>query len=391
MANLRNSRGKFFATHKMPTNKTFWEYYFDRAGKSHLISAEYTSALKKWNATRSNCPSLENTLESLIDVIPPEWRALANNLFAGRVLDGEANAAAWTEKQAGIIEINAQYSFILTDYVHVFDRFRDYIAKLVEMAYSCDSASEALLLEEAQKMSQELSLHWSEIEEKRKDWADISLVQPGGTSRSRTPNPSRAKVLSDVESVCEEFIIAHELSHHLLGHTVSRREKKKAKEVVDQALTDSGSADLLTGINRSQQDELQADLLAYLIVARATDSLPDFGYLYRSIFGSTIALLSLAHLNGNWAHDSSSTHPGFDKRFQLISRLTFWLSVNRPRDADRGHPLGQLSQLAAFSSIAYQSYDANAKKVELNQGNVNSVCLWLLKQSGSLSDAIPDS
>ena len=33
MVNLKNSRGKFFETHKMPRDRTFWQYFLECTGR----------------------------------------------------------------------------------------------------------------------------------------------------------------------------------------------------------------------------------------------------------------------------------------------------------------------------------------------------------------------
>ena len=77
---------------------------------------------------------------------------------------------------------------------------------------------------------------------------------------------------------------------------------------------------MYTTLARSQRDEIEADVLGFLIVAESVNGPGYFPALYKGLFGSVIGLISLAHLTDSWiANDQSDSHPGFLDRFEAIS------------------------------------------------------------------------
>jgi hypothetical protein len=217
VANLKNSRGKFFNEHKMPPDVNFWVYFFQTAG--HPLPDRLLKEASEFKPERSNCPQLTLTANNIVETIPDEWRALARNVFVGRVLKGDVNAKAWTERQAGIIEINIQYSFTLTAYVSAYDEVFHLLKSFVLDVHAHRPGLEEILDE----LNERFSEPWSELDVAQREWIDHGLVKTSNPV-SRQQTKDRESLHEDIVDSAESFVIAHELAHHLLGHTVSRRD-----------------------------------------------------------------------------------------------------------------------------------------------------------------------
>ncbi|MET7820046.1 hypothetical protein [Micromonospora zamorensis] len=352
MTTLKNSRGKFFHVHKMPPDLNFWLHFLQHAGRESDLDPALVRRARDWRPERSNCPRLSFLLEDLIAAIPAEWRALATNLFAGRVLQGDVNAAAWTERKAGILEINVQYSFTLSAYAAAYDEFFHHLRDFSrEVMRDADTAQEL-----SASINKRFLEPWGQLENARKTWIDRRLVATRNPVRRRL-TLGREDLQEDMVDAAESFVIAHELAHHLLGHTVSRRDKKRAKVIVDQTVEKLGLYPAMAALNTSQREELQADLLGYLIVAQAVEREPTFSDLYRAVAGSSLALITLAHVTQEWVEsDSAGTHPGFVTRFAVLQSLTESFTVDSEAGEIGDHPLGFLAQLSTFAAVALSSW-----------------------------------
>jgi hypothetical protein len=322
-------------------------------GRLSEIPPDHAKLLLSWQPESSNCPELTETLKQLIQSVPGEWRALIRNLFVGRVIDGEVNAAAWTKMKAGIVEINIQYTLILGAYVATFD---DYV-------HSIKSLFQGIITEDKEeivrKLNKRILTPWEQLDKSRLDWANPMLIRAEDPALLGLGTYSTRKDLqAELETACEAFIIAHELAHHLLGHTISRSNKTtKATIVVDEALQESRALARITVPNNSQRDEIQADTLAFLIIAKSIDRTAAFNDLYRATMGSIISLMALAHVNDAWIEpDATASQPDLITRYEVIFRLAAWPSEGRPRGEIGDHPLGLLAQLSGFCSIAVRGW-----------------------------------
>ncbi|MCO1618780.1 ImmA/IrrE family metallo-endopeptidase [Micromonospora sp. CPM1] len=385
VADLKKSRGKFFHEHRMPSDLNFWIYFFRHAGKP--LPENLLSRALEFKPEHSNCPQLSLTIKNLISSIPNEWRALANNVFVGRVMKGDLNAKAWTERQAGVIEINIQYSFTLTAYAAAYDEFFHNIKSF----YGDISANRPELDRMVDELNRRFSKPWNELDAAKAQWTDHRLV--------RTANPiaalgakGREALHEDMVDAAESFVIAHELAHHLLGHTVTKRDKRKAKIVVDETIERLKIFDSLVQLNQSQREEIQADILAYLIVAGATEGTPSFPDLYRAVAGSTLALVALAHVEESWVElDSAATHPGFTTRFDIIHKLTELLSVEQPAGDIGDHPLGFLAQLSTFAGVALNTWTSRTFPEHQNPVGILEATDHLLRLMDGVYSRIPNA
>lgn len=390
MATLKNSRGKFFETHRMPRDRSFWYYLMDHIGKLQEMPDEWIATSRSWVPVRSNCPLLSQTLASLVEAVPAEWRALADNLFAGRVLAGDLNASAWTKMKAGIIEINLQYTFALNGYIATFDEYFQSFSLLLQELVSEHDPPEGDVDDIVAKLNSRLLNPWGQLTSLRPHWMDPTCIVAAGNIASATSS-DRERLITRAESACESFVVAHELSHHLLGHTVSRRDKRSARRVVSEALQGAELWDSLMGLSNSQREEIEADTLAFLITANAINRKPDFSDIYTATYGSIIALVALAHVNESWVElDEAATHPGFVDRYEVIYKLVHWFSTGRQKGKSGDHPLGLLAQLSGFCAIAMHGWRQRLDPRESGEFNILSIIKYLLDQTNKIHSSVPE-
>lgn len=353
MPTLKNSRGKFFEVHQMPPNRSFWHYFLEWSGRLQEQPEGDIRGLSSWKPERSNCPELTAVIENLIRNVPIEWRAQASNIFVGRVLDAAPNAQAWTRVKAGIIEINIQYTFILSAYVATFEEYMQSVKTLLQGILDEPETIEGIV----NSLDHRLSIPWAHLEESRPTWMDSRLLGGGNPALLQLTPPDRVQFREDAVLACEEFAVAHELAHHLLYHTVSRPGKSKAKATVERAIREAHLTAVMTKCNQLQAEEIQADILAFMMVANAINKAPEFSDLYRALIGSVVTLVSLAHVHDTWiATGNDASHPDFIARFDVICHLTEWLSGSRSKGEIGDHPLGLLAQLRGFSAVAINAW-----------------------------------
>ncbi|MFF3865051.1 hypothetical protein [Micromonospora sp. NPDC001898] len=358
MATLKHSRGKFFHTFKMPPDRSFWRFFHDTVRSQTGISLGESSlgnpiAFPPWKPERSNCEQLTSVLEELTGHLPDDWKALARNLFVGRILDGEINARAWSEKQAGVVEITLQYTHVLGAYAATYNEYFQSVKGLFEIVNQVDADDDELVA----ALTARLERPWKEIEAQQDQWRNPEVVYGGCASLFSWVAPKRIHLVEDMVLCAEAFAIAHELAHHLLGHTNSKREKPSAKRALHEALQATKIPQIMLPLNPSQREEVEADALAFLICANALRSTPSFPEIYNALAGSVLALVAAAHLNGDWVPgDVAPTHPGFFERMQVVAEMTTLTTAGRPADNGMGHPFGFLAQLQTFAGLALNAY-----------------------------------
>ncbi|MFB6397974.1 hypothetical protein [Polymorphospora lycopeni] len=383
---LKNSRGKFFHVHKMPSDRAFWLHFFDRMGKMNLVPHHHRRALESWKPERSNCPELTYMIEGFIARIPGEWQATARNLFVGRVMAADINAKAWTERQAGIIEINLQYTWALSAYVTTFDEVLGTLRHLLNNATEGAELETDQLLE---NLNRRLRHPWEQLDLSRAQWRDPRLLGSGDISLLEATAPERIGLQAEVVSACEEFILAHELAHHLLGHLSKHPGKGNARKVVTDLLDRSDLLGLRTKLNTNQKQEIDADVLAFALVADCIERAPTHEGLYRAILASIISLVTLAHVQDSWFEiEPEASHPGFLERFTALTKLTKLLATGMPIGPSGDHPLDALAQLQTFAGIAYTSWANKNAVPPAKQLGILSIANFLMDRREQLMQEI---
>ncbi|MET8372468.1 hypothetical protein ABZU42_22435 [Micromonospora profundi] len=358
MATLKNSRGKFFHIHKMPVDRSFWRHFIETVvPQPEATLSNYSKAdlelFTTWRPEHSNCEQLTTVIEELTRSLPDDCKALARNLFVGRVLDGEVNARAWSERQAGLVEISLQYTNILGAYAATYDEYFQSVRSLVKTITDPAIDEDELV----SRLTVRLEQPWNELRAQQNQWKDPTVVFGGCATIFSSVAPERMRIVEKVVLAAEAFIIAHELAHHLLGHTNTKRDKQSAKRALDEAVNATAIPQVLLPLNPAQRQEVEADALAFLICANALHGPPTFPEIYDALAGSVLSFVAAAHVKDDWiANEVAPTHPGFLERMQVIAELTTLVALERPADKEMGHPLGFLAQLQTFAGLALNAY-----------------------------------
>lgn len=232
---------------------------------------------------------------------------------------------------------------------------------------------------------------WPYLEESRPAWVDSRLLSVGSPALLQAGPPEREQGREYLVAVCEEFALTHELSHHLLGHISSRPARSRARATVASVIDNAELSGKFIGKNQSQRQELEADILAFMLMARAIESTPTFSNIYRALMGSIIALVALAHIKESWVEpDKEASHPDFLARSEVITGLTEWLSRGRPRGDQGDHPLGLLVQLHTFSGLAVKSWLHQQAPEKENQAGMVALMNHVLKLAVDADAKIPN-
>lgn len=347
-------------------------------GMRDQISQSSVDFGKAWIPDRSNCPELNAVVEDLIRSVPVEWRARASNIFVGRVVGGEVNATAWSHQHAGIVEIDLQFTYAVEGYVAAFDEYMSAVRGAVGGVIdgSLKDGGRALSL-----LRKRFDQPWHSLANSQDGWMDPTVVKSWNVDLLKSVR-ARRHVLDEAVYSCEAFVVAHELAHHLLGHTNSSLPRNiKADKAVRDALGNQILFDIVSPLNSCQKQEAHADILAYVILARAVDRTPSFAELYRAHLGSILSLTAFAHLTGNWVElDGQASHPGYVDRFRMVDALTEIFSAGRGRGEIGDHPLGLAAQLHGFVSTAVADWFSRRFPGERHPHDLLGVVSWLLDQ-----------
>jgi hypothetical protein len=163
----------------------------------------------------------------------------------------------------------------------------------------------------------------------------------------------------------EQWTLAHEVSHHL-ARDLSTRRDKGVEALMAGFKSRSAIGPQLAELSAAQRCEVEADLLATLIVAG--HFLPGGGRsaaLRSAIGGAAIALITVGHLRNEWTSSPDATHPGCMDRLRLV--LTFVCEIYgtqrlHPEDSPQSHIT--LSRFAA-PLMVYANWAHDIEQAEL--------------------------
>lgn len=350
---LRKSRNRFFARQRMPRDQNFWLAYLIRHAPEAGIPLEDIEVLRAWTPVRSNCPELEGILEELLEDMPVEWRPVAQDIFVGRTMAGDVQATADTSHDARIVTLTLQFTTVLHAYTVAFDEQQIAMrAVLTEIRARGDAARDDIERIDSERFAR----YWTLIETSRSDWLDPRLIAGLAVDLRVLPDHERSPARERVVLAAERWIVCHELAHHLLGHTVGRQRLRPVQALVDAYRPDA----LAVGLNPSQRRELDADVLAFLLAARACKgSSSDVRDLYAAEIGAAMALVAVAHVQDAWVTVGAAgeTHPGFDVRWGAVQALTEVLSYGVARGPAADHPRDLMLDLSVFAAAAASAAD----------------------------------
>ncbi|MFI6855971.1 hypothetical protein [Streptomyces sp. NPDC050416] len=386
MWNLQESRRRFYSE-QQSKEVNYWVSLFESEGKGELLQGEEFNEFREWRPTRSNCPELEGMMDDLIHVAPLAWKATLRNIFAARVADGEANASAWSSRQSGVVEINQGFTNAAIVYATLFSQFFDAMHTIVTDVDLGMDDDEVLwwILEEIDRGAVDPVLL---AEEAASVWRQQRSVIVAHKALTDVPK-HRVDSYRISIAAAEEFVLAHEISHHLLGHTDEffKHSVSVSREMASW-IERSGIRDLWSSLNQSQRSELEADVAAFLLMSGELGGDLQRGQIYKAISGSMLSLIALSHISGHWhSEDASGTHPDFITRYAAIAAIVHEMSREIPMGAHDDHPEGFLLQFRGFISLVLQCWSSRRIE-EVKRPHFLNVFSWILDESASLEEKL---
>ncbi|MFE4682571.1 hypothetical protein ACFRNJ_17295 [Streptomyces sp. NPDC056721] len=389
MWKLGESRRRFFVDCRRP-EENFWATLFREAGREDLVSGDEYAEYFAITPNHSNCPEIEQAVKYLVDIAPVEWKATMRNIFVARAFNGEANAEASSFRSAGIIELNYGFTLAAMIYSTLFSHFYDAVLTVgTEVDFDDeDSETTLLIVEEVERMAFEPI---AATDEAIGEWAAARHVQAMHVSQTQLPARRNKEDYHNLVTSVEQFVIAHEFCHHMLGHTdVQFRHSRGVRRLVLEKMEGLGIEDLLQEMNPHQIRELEADVGAFLLLSGYLTSEVKRSRIYRSVGGSFVALVALAHVAEGWAsregeEGDPQTHPDFSTRLEVMYRLVKDMTLGMPVADFGDHPMGFVIQLRAFAFVVLKTW-ASRSNADVQAPRFLNVFSWMLDQQQEFWD-----
>ncbi|MCX5582091.1 hypothetical protein [Streptomyces erythrochromogenes] len=358
---------------------------FEAQGRKDVLSDPSFAEYFAWEPHRSNCPDLESLLEGLICALPEEWKARARRLFAGRNLHGHANAEAWRSGEVGVIEINYGITSAAMIYSVLYYKYFEMVRTLGAEVDFVDDDEEVLMmiLEEVGDSGFTPILI---ADGEKGSWRANRRIFAGHELLRELPASASYDAYHELVRSIEEFVLAHELAHHLLGHTSDPYPRASQNLTHFKKIKDKyGILPPDETLNPEQKDEMEADTLALLVMSGALTGEITSGRIYRAAGGSVIALTALAHIDDSWvaSNEPGQTHPDFITRYANAVDLVKKISKETPVGVEGGHPVGFLAQLSGFVSLILDRW-LSKNMPQHTPVNVLSLSYWLFEAAVAL-------
>jgi len=303
--NLKKSRGLFFDRTKEP-RISYWANdkiveAFERQGRT------VPSSLFDWDplaeSARSNCPILNDQLSYIVELCDPRWRARARNIYAGRTLTKDDLALTDQNPRGGMVAISDSFTSIMFGYSAMYGIF----------LRSLDDARQRTP-QDAGDIQQGLRAEFQKIID---NYRVEGLAALSGTMLTIL-DKKMLEATEELSRRAEQWALAHEISHHLARDNSSRRDKD-IRATISKAFSRTSLQPLLAYLPPDHRCEVEADLLATLILAGQFD---EGGYhpvrLQIALPGAAIGLITVAHLQDEWKTERADTHPGCADRLYIL-------------------------------------------------------------------------
>lgn len=321
---LSKSRGLFFAQTREPPNVCFWVTENKRAQAAGHVTMQVPPAVALWKpsaaTSQSNCPELDLVVKRLMQRIDQRWKARLANLYAGRVHSSPDRAFSAVSTRGGMLVIDLEYSIAIAAYVAVYDKFLAVLDTRFEHDGETVDAISAGVHEEFEEFIE--AYRGGGLPQIRGDWLLALQSEQHQVSHST------------LTRIAEEYVVAHEVAHHILRH-LSTRADREATELVNEYLLRPAIASELRSLNRSQRQEVEADVLALLLIAgEISTASVDLGDVLQALHGAVFALLAASHLDAGWTSHPDDEHPGGATRIAVIAKLVTLLYGLQPIPAE---------------------------------------------------------
>lgn len=351
---LKDARSLFFDREGDHGASDFWRDLSERAPEGSR-AARLRWVTPAWNGnapeSRSNCPELHQAMEMLIRLAGPRWRARASNIYAGRSTSTSHLAYAQQNPKGGVIVVSLDYSLAIAVHVATFRSF-------VELLDQRDTLSQEELHVRLEMLRHAFSTRVVDATTE-----DLVAVASQLADMTEATEPE-ARAVEDIVRWSEVWVVAHELAHHLVRHMSSRRDRE-TERLLDQLLAQPAVAREIVGLSAPQRQEIQADVLATLIVSGHFVDEEAQELVAIAATAAIMALLTVGHLHGEWQHDSADEHPGILTRIAVVAKVLVLEHGELAFDDDpRGRTLPRLLALLA----AYAFWLGRLGSPELSSG-----------------------
>lgn len=289
------------------------EYYYTNVAPTHkgksyqqIYQKDYFSSRKTREVRKylnhipkySNCRLLEGYVRNLIKTVDGDIKTRIENIFVAKIREFKANAGA-------VINPNAYYGDLVYFYVGLSDYYFQYSILMCEMLEvregkkaKIDIASFFINI----NMFVKASKRWVEMNNLIRLTADDVVVSKSSHVEGKA---------AAVASYTDEFILAHEISHHFLGHT------GKA-DICSSLLNEIPDRDLFWIQSKNDHNrEFEADALGVLMMIGLKQKNDD---MIRVALGSLVTLGALIILEENKVFESE-THPPAKMRFSQCKKI----------------------------------------------------------------------
>lgn len=325
---LHKSRGLFFAR----TGESRRSYWASDAIVTMVRSQgkEVPRELFEWDPSapdsRSNCPLLHEMLVELISLADPRWRDRAESIYAGRTWSTDDTAFTDQNARSGMVALSDQFTSVLIAYSAMYGVFLN----------SLDDAKKRPT-EDAKIIQRGMRAEFDQMVDAFKVGGLLAFK---GAPFMTMPSVAHWDSADQFTRAAEQWTLAHELSHHL-ARDLSTRRDKGVEALMARFKSRSALGPQLAALSAAQRCEVEADLLATLIVAG--HFLPGGGRsaaLQFAVGGAAIALIAVGHLRNEWTSSPDATHPGCMDRLRLV--MTFVCEIYGtqrlyPEDSRRSH------------------------------------------------------
>lgn len=318
----------------------------------------------------SNDFYLDATVRDIVALLPADIAADADEIFVARVPDLVPNAEAFAAAEdarlayvfVGVGTMLGFYAVILRRTVHLLMNLRDEnLATLGEAMERARSGIPSLLAQADIQL----------ILTRRRNWLsnvdlapDLEAVLREWDERTASGIPT----INELHDLGEHFVVAHEMAHHLLGHTHSTLFAYRSHP----AIVRLEELRALTGVrieehafNEYQVREFDADAVAFMTMAGEALEPGSWNAprWYAAILGAMLALPALEDVAlaaaGQPAQESGAvplaheTHPPTSSRIQQI--VDFIQAFPEPDSETAPHPIGLMFQVLLYREVLEMS------------------------------------
>lgn len=352
---LKNSRGLFFSETHEPqisywANPKMLELEKESGGK---IPSEFLNWKPCAPDSRSNCPELHNTMNFLVKMSDPRWRARAKNIYAGRTYSNDDMAESKKNLNGGMIAISHEYTAVISAYAAMYEKFLSGLdfAKTIP-----DEGSHSF---------------WSgmrdHLDESIDEFRSGGILSLKGNPLMAFPDEEIRQGFEGAIFAAEAWTVAHEFSHHMV-RDLSTRTSRRDRDVVDtlrELTANSSVGQEIRDMTAAHRDEINADLLAGLILSGYFTEERNPIQVPGMICGAVLALITIAHFRDEWTSDRSESHPGCLDRIRILLTVIceyYGKESVYPNDPDRSYMIVRrvAGLLMTFTQWAHGSVEMDS-------------------------------